>query len=232
MTPYKERDFIVTAFSSEGLVTFKATGLAKQTAKLAGIVTLYAIIDAELDERKTGFALTNAVAISKNYKILSDYECLSVLNFIGEASLRLLHEEQEVSTCYPYIRTAVLALEGPFSPLTLAYIALAKIVQAAGYGLDVNRCIYCQGRSDIVGINYLQGGFVCRSHLGHRNDIALSVDRLNIIRYSFLVPAEQITKIAFENNVLVDLLDALVVYYQEQASTKLKSYHILRQSFK
>jgi len=231
MTPYRERDYIITSLSSEGLVTFKAVGLAKPTAKLAGVVTLYAIIDAELEEKKTGLIITNAVPISKNYKILSDYQKLSVLQFFGETSLRLLQDPQEIRFCYPFIRKAVLEIEGTFSPLTLAYIVLAKILQAAGYGLEVNKCVYCQIRNDIVGINYIQGGFVCRNDLGHDYDTALSPDKLNIIRYAFLVNVEQMTKVAFENSILLELMDALIIYYQDSASTKLKSFSILRQSF-
>ena len=104
MTPYREKDFIITAISPEGLVVFKAVGLAKPNAKLSGIVTLYAIVEAELDEKKTGLVLTNALAVSKTTKIMSDYQKLSVLNFIGESTLRLLHDESEIASSYPYIK--------------------------------------------------------------------------------------------------------------------------------
>lgn len=230
MTPYREKDFIVTSISEQGLVTFKAIGLAKPTAKLAGVVTLYSIIEAELEEKKTGLVLINALAISKNYKILSDYQRLSVLSFIGEASLRMLHDEQETKFSYPFIRTAVLWLETPFSPMTLAYITLAKILQAGGYGLDVGRCVYCQSKNDIVGINYYQGGFVCRNHLGHENDTIMEPGKLNILRYAFLVPVDKMLKVEFDLNVLIELIDDLIIYYQDNTGIILKSYKILRQS--
>lgn len=231
MTPYREKDFIITAISPEGLVVFKAVGLAKPNAKLSGIVTLYAIVEAELDEKKTGLVLTNALAVSRYYKIMSDYQKLSVLNFIGESTLRLLHDESEIASSYPYIKKAVLGLETAFSPLTLAYITLAKILQAGGYGLDVNRCVYCQSTNDIVGINYVQGGFLCRKHIGHDFDVVLTPEKLNIIRYAFLVPLEKVDKIAFENDVLIDLMQALIIYYQDNASMMLKSAKLLIQSF-
>ncbi len=232
MTPYREKDYIITSISNEGLVTFKAVGLSRLNAKLAGTVTLYSLIDVELEEKKTGLVLVNAVPISKNYKIISDYLRLSVLNFIGEVTLRLLHDESEISQAYPFIKKAVLTLEQTFSPATLAYIVLAKVLIAAGYGLEVNRCVYCQTRQDIVGINYYNGGFVCRKDIGHEHDDRLSVDQLNIVRFSFLVPEEQMIKTEFSNNSLIPLFESLVNYYEEHASLKLKSFPLLLQSLK
>ena len=232
MTPYRERDYIITSISNEGLVTFKAVGLSRPNAKLAGTVTLYSLIDVELEEKKTGLVLINAVPISKNYKIISDYLRLSVLNFIGEVTLRLLHDESEISQAYPFIKKAVLTLEQAFSPATLAYIVLAKVLIAAGYGLDVNRCIYCQTRQDILGINYINGGFVCRKDLVHEHDERLSVEQLNIVRFSFMVTEDQMVKTEFSINSLIPLFESLVNYYEEHAGLKLKSYPLLLQSLK
>lgn len=231
MTPYHERDFIITALSPTGLVSFKASGLSKTTAKFAGIVTLYALIDAELEERKSGLSLINATAISKNYKIISDYGKLSVLNFIGEVALRLLHDQEEISQAFPFIRTAVIGLESEFSPLTLGYIMLAKVIAAGGYGLEVSRCVYCSAKTDIVGINYLEGGFVCRKDFGHEFDQNLSPLALNTIRYAFLVSPELMLTKPFDKDVVQALLEQLVRYYEDSVGLQLKSYPLIRQTF-
>lgn len=231
MTPYHERDFIVTALSPQGLITFKAVGLSKPTATLGSIVTLYSLIEAELEEKKSGLVITNAKSISKNYKIINDYSKLSVLNFIGESALRVLHDEKEVSEVYQFVRTAVLALESSFDPLSLAYIVLCKLLKATGYGLNIDSCVECGAKSNLIAINYGDGGFVCKQHYLDQNAKSHPAEGLNTIRYAFLVPLEKMLNIQFKSEILKPLFDELVTFYQDVSNTTLKSYTIIKKSF-
>lgn len=232
MTPYREKDFIITALSPNGLVSFKAGGLSKPTSKFSGIVTLYALVDAELEEKKTGLLITNAVAISKNYKIISDYNKLSALNFIGEACLRILHDQDDVSQVFLFVKTAILALEQDYDPFSLSFIVIAKLLKAVGYGLNVDSCVRCGAKKDIVAISYLDGGFVCRKDFDRQTCHPLSVEALNIIRYAFLVPIDKMLTLKFDNQELITLFDGLTDFYQDVTNTQLKSYTIFRQSLK
>lgn len=229
LTPYKENDFIITSLSPDGLVTFKAVGLSKPSSKLAGVVTLYSLIEAELEEKKSGYVIKSAKGISKNYKIISDYDKLSVLNFIGELCLRSINSEDEARQLYPIIKTLLLTLENTSEPFTLAFIAILKVLQTIGYGLNIDSCVECGTHTDIVAIDYSRGGFVCRAHFNHMTSLPLSVEALKAIRHASLIPMEKINDFMVKKETLKVLFDGVISFYKDATNVQLKSYSILRE---
>lgn len=229
LTPYKENDFIITALGENALVTFKAAGLSKPTSKLAGVVTLYGLIDAELEEKKSGYVVSHARAISKNYKLINDYDKLSVLNFIGELVLRSINNDEDAHIVFNFVKATLFALENYGEPFTLAFVTLLKMIQTLGYGLNLESCVACGTKNDLVALDYIQGGFVCRTHYHQSSSRALSVEALKNIRYASLVPSDKLEVFIINKDALKELFDGVIAFYQDATGVQLKSYPILRQ---
>lgn len=226
ITPYKEKDAIVNAFSNTENITFKAVGLLKQGAKLAGQIYLGAIVEIELIPAKSGYILKGAKAVSKLHKITTNYEATIILNMIGELLSLLANVDEEVIENFLYFKKALLSLETNFPPLTTAYLVLATILNITGNGLQVNKCVRSGKSENIIAISYIDGGFVSSGYQ-NSDDVVLSVDELKIVRYAFLHKIEDLNRVELPNNIIKPLLSQLIDYIADSIGIKLKTKKLL-----
>ena len=111
VAPYKEKDAIVESISEEGLITFLAKGIFDPKNANAAINNVLSTADIELNDGDYKYpVLKNATNVVNSMKTISDFDYLSSLLLIAEATRLLLQDDEKVriynsllTTCGPRV---------------------------------------------------------------------------------------------------------------------------------
>ena len=64
-------------------------------------------------------------------------------------------------------------------------IYIAKVLKIAGYEFEINRCVFCNTKKDIVSFSFMDGGFVCRKCASEGVAQDLTVSQMMMVREIF-----------------------------------------------
>jgi DNA repair protein RecO (recombination protein O) len=223
-SPYKESDAMMNVLSSEGLFSFLGRGVQKNTSKNFASSQLLSKAKFSLVEQKNGgYALQESEVMSlPDGK--SDLTRLAIFSFIAEASVKLISEE-EASTIYPWLDQTMNLLKEEGKEASSALIYFCHLLAVIGYGLEVDECVVCGKKTDIIGVSFHEGGFVCRdcgsasSKLGARD--------LKILRFCFKCGLSDALRVSFEAKESLALLKRLILYVEDFTGVKLKSLELI-----
>lgn len=203
LAPYKESDNIVTLINEEGYFSFRARGVKKINSKNASSLLPFA---------KSSFLLTKAGdfwslkegTLLEEPPYQDDLNAMASLSFIAEITTRLVMEE-EAKEAFPWLVKALNSIRNGFSPLTAALLITAQESIIAGYGLNVDECVLCHSKVGINGVNYEEGGFVCKNEEASGTK-HLKPRMLNILRYCFKCNLYDFERVSFENKECIELI--------------------------
>ncbi len=224
VSSYKENDAMVTVLSAEGLFSFLARGVLKNTNKNFSSCQLLAKSKFSLNEQKNGnYSLSESDVISvPDGK--SSLLRLGIFSFVSETCLKLVIEEESLKI-YPWLDKTMDDLKNEGKEASSALIFLSHLLNEIGYGLEVNECVRCGGKTRIVGVSFKDGGFVC-------NDCADESDKmdmrdLKILRFCFKCQLEDVERAAFTTEESIKLIKRLIKYIDNFTGVKLKSLELL-----
>lgn len=227
LSAYKDSDAMVNVLTENGLVSFLARGVLKTTSKNAPACQLLSYSRFSLNEGKTaGIALKEALSL----QVVDGRDSLARLasfSFLAELTSKVVQED-EGKAVFPWLKASLNAIAGNADALTCSLIFFAHVLEIAGYGLDVDECVYCGSKKDIAGISYSDGGFVCRNDLQEGVN-ALDARNLKILRYIFRCHLEDVPRVAFTKKECQDLFAPLGIYLNDLTGVTLKSLPILLQ---
>jgi DNA repair protein RecO len=185
VTPYKEKDGIVNAVSSDETITFLVRGLFSPNSKNAALNTNLVIADIELQEGNFKYpVLKSSNIVSSPMKVTNDYYYLGSLMVITEATKNLLQDEEKVGI-YQDLIDVILTLKNTDNPWMPVLIYMAKIFKISGYEFEVNRCVFCGSKKDIKTFSFRDGRFVCGSCLHEDTERDFSKEQMLLVREVF-----------------------------------------------
>ena len=216
---YGENDAIVSVLTESGIVVFKARGVLKLTSKNRSSCLLYSESEFTLDCSKNDYrVLTKGKLITSNFKLYDSLENMTCLGLISEAILLFLGNETS-EMIYRSFKALITAINNDFDVLTLTLICLANIIKETGYNLDLSRCIRCNKTSQIVFVDFANGGFVCSRCINNYEDVQ-NTEYLKSIRYVFMVTEDNYFHYELNKIYSVRLINELIVYLQNQFDYK------------
>lgn len=228
LTPYKEKDAIITVIHKGGSVSFLARGVFSLTSKYANAIEPLSFSRFELEESKKThkLALKEAILIKGFSKVMESFEALFAISLINELTCRVLDDEESIAI-YPYLKKSIDLLSDKFDPYTVCLFYFAKVLKVSGFGLEVNRCVISGAKTDICAISYEDGGFISKNAFSPMIHKKASENKLKIIRYIFLVEINEFGKVVFLKNDTQELLNEFALYLFNQTSIKLKSLALI-----
>lgn len=226
VSSYKEADAMVNAIDKDGTFAFLARGIKKMTSKNYASCLPLCYSKFSLTP-----SLSNSLSLKEGMPISSlpdkdNLEYMGSVSLIYEIAGKLIQDEDGAKD-YPWLDEAIKALKNGFSPLTSCLLLLCHILVNMGYGLNVDSCVICNKKKDIIGISYEEGGFMCRDEEGDNSLIPLSPRLLNIIRYSFRCGTKDFQRVSFAKDECLLLLNQLGQYVDDVIGVSLKSLLIL-----
>lgn len=184
-TDYKEKDTIINAISETGLISFKVRGSQVPTCPLAWINNPLTIADVEYVEnvRYRHQILKTAKLL---YSPLKDttMDRLVFINLVMEVVNKLLPDEEK-HLLYNLIIELFEAVDKNNDFVINELLFLAKAIKLTGLEPEVNCCVGCGNKNDIVAFSFSEGGFICRNCLEEDMIIDLNPSQMRWIRYLF-----------------------------------------------
>jgi DNA repair protein RecO len=228
LSNYKDNDAMVNVFSGDGAVSFLARGVLKPTSKNAAACQLLSYSRFSLDSGKNGsLSLKEAQSLAP-IDGRDSLERLTAFSFLSELTSKLVQED-EAKDAYPWLDATMKALEGNADAFSVSLIYFAHLLILCGYGLDVDECIYCQSKTNIKGVSYSDGGFVCANEMDE-GATPLDSRHLKILRYIFRCGIPDIARVSFTKEECKGFLQSLSQYLADLTGVELKSTALLLQA--
>lgn len=227
LTPFKDSDAMVNAIDEEGFFSFRARGVEKLTSKNAPSVQAMTLSDFVLMESPSGgLSLKEGVAV-ESFLRLEDLAEAGVLSFLQELTLKVVQED-EAPIAYGYLLSLLRLLSMGKDPLTMGLLYFAKVLTTAGYGLNVDNCVICGKRKDIVSLSYSEGGFLCRDDFDPETASKTSLRRLQIARFLFKSETKDFERASFVQEECMIFYSEFAEYLENLTGVKLKSIDVLK----
>ena len=184
-TDYKEKDTIVNAISEEGLISFKVRGSQVPTSHLAWISNPLTIADVEYVEnvRYRHQILKTAKLLYSPIKDTS-FERILFLNLVIEV-VKKMFADDEKHLLFPVIEQLFESVDQNNDYIINELLFLAMMVRLSGLESEVNQCVVCGSKNDIVAFSFSEGGFICRKCLEADMVLDLNPQQMRWIRYLF-----------------------------------------------
>lgn len=227
ITPYKEKDAIIDAISEEGDITFLAKGILDPKNKNAAMNNVLLTADIELNEGNYKYPVLKSASIIENpMKVTNDYYYLSSLIFMAELTKLLLQDEEKVEVFNSLIKS-ISALKKAKQPWEILLAYTAKVLRIGGYEFEVNQCVFCGTKKEIVTFSFKDGGFVCKNCLEDDTERDLTRNQMLLIRSAFNTQEPSETAFTCERNDAIVVLNKFLEFIRDSYGVTLKSESLI-----
>ena len=226
---YKEKDCIYNAISQEGFISFMAKGAQDPKSKFVWLNNPLTMADVEFltDGRYKHKVINNATLISSPMLGTTDYSYLVSIGVLTEITRNVLPDEEK-HLAFNECESALNALRSGKDHLMVILIYLAKLTKLGGAELEVNRCIHCGAREDIVAFSFEDGGFICENCQSEDTVKDLSGTQMKLIRYIFRAKDYSLPNIEmFSDNDKKKILTKLKEFIDDIFGVRLNSLDTL-----
>lgn len=228
--PQKEHDAMVRCIDADGFFSFYARGALKMGKSSNFVTQELCHGDFNLFVSSTGAMRLKEGRIRAMYEIQGGLEGMLVAHLLLEYCLKATAEE-DGAALYPYLVEALEALSlSESDPFSVAIMFLASASKEAGYGLQVDHCVLCGNKTDIVTLDLIHGGFLCRDCAPFGTGQDCGVDELKIYRHAFKADRADMRRVHYPIRGAEDALRTLLRHIEEQTGVRLRSLEpILKQ---
>ena len=223
---YKEKDAIVTAFNDEQCISFLAKRILDPKNINASIATPLVVVDISLNEHKNykHSLLKSSKVLFTPMKTNASLFYLSSLMLINEMALKLLLEE-DYSLIYNHLLEGLKLIKSSDDNIYFVLLSLlSKILKINGFDMEVNKCINCSNKNNIVSFSFDDGGFLCSNC--YQGTKIFTKNELMYIRYLFLNKGMEIIPLKLDKQEYKHLLQKYFDFIESSLDVKLKSKDI------
>ena len=110
-------------------------------------------------------------------------------------------------------------------PLVITNILELKFLPFLGVGLNLDSCILCGNKTNIVTIDADEGGYICKKC--YTNQIVVSSKCVKLLRMYYYVSVDSITKLAIHDEVAKEINFFINRYYERYTGLFLNSKKFL-----
>ena len=161
ITNYKEKDGIIEAISTEGVISLLCRGIFDPKSKNALLNNPLTIADVETSEGKYKYPVVkSSLLITSPINPRPQLKYMAILMLITE-SVNYLLSDEEKPLIYDYLKKTIDTLKNGVDPYRIAIAFLGKVLRISGYEFGVNDCVMCGNKKNIVTFSFNDGGFIC-----------------------------------------------------------------------
>ena len=147
------------------------------------------------------------------------------MSYITDLTYQVVKQNNDLDIFNIFIST-VLKLNEKKNPLILTNIIELKYLDYLGVGLNLDSCIRCGSKKNIVTLDPDEGGYVCQNC--YTNERLLNPKSIKLIRMYYLININTITDISINPAVAQEINYFLDKYYERYTGLYLKSKDFLK----
>ncbi|HOP65850.1 MAG TPA: DNA repair protein RecO [Bacilli bacterium] len=224
--PYGETSKIINVFSKEhGIVGVMCKGAKSMKSRLRAVTTKFTFGIFNVYYKKDKLSTLISVDITDNLSnIKQDILLMGYINYLTELATQVYKQNEDKEIYSLYIKT-ILKMENQLDPAIMTNILELKLLDFLGVNLELNKCVKCGNKDNIVTIDPEQGGYICSKC--RTTEEILDCKVIKMMRMYYYVEIDSISKIAVNYDVShkIDLL--LNNYYDRYTGLYLYSKKFL-----
>lgn len=116
-----------------------------------------------------------------------------------------------------------------FSTLTLVSIFTAKVIAALGSKPDIDGCVNCGSKKNLVSFSWDEGGYLCSRCAEEMGVPKTPLNELKIVRYLFLVDEARYEHAVLPEASCKKVLSDMVRFLEESFRTKVRGFELYEQ---
>lgn len=226
-TPYGENSKIINILTKEkGLIGIMCSNVKsiKNPLRTKTLKFTYGYFHINYNENKLS-KLVDVDIINNLENIRKDILLISYVSYITDLTYQVVKQNND-SQIYELYKSAILKLNENKNPLIITNILELKFLDYLGVGLNLNSCIKCGTKKNIVTLDPDEGGFICQEC--YQNEKIISPKSIKLIRMYYLVDLNSISEIKINDLVAHEINYFLDKYYERYTGVYLKSKEFLK----
>ena len=226
--PYGETSKIIHVYTIEGIISIMCKGAKslKSPFRATTLKFTYGKFNIYYKENKLS-TLSSVDIINPLIKIKNDIVLLSYLNYMTELTTQVL--KQTTDNLYEDFINAILKIELGLDPLVIANILEIKYLDNLGVGLNLDSCVSCGSKVNIITIDGDRGGYICSNC--YQNEMIVDKKTIELLRMYYYVDIKSISKLKISDKVKNEINHFLNVYYDRYTGLYLKSKDFFKKLF-
>ena len=226
-TSYGETSKIINVWTKKyGVIGIMCKG-AKSLKSKNRVSTMrfsYAKFNIYLKQGKLS-TLVSADVINPLKKIRGDITLIGYLSYLTELTEQVIKQNND-SLLFDDFINSILKIEDGLDPLVITNILEIKYLEKLGVLFNLDECVVCGSKNNIVTINADKGGFICLNCLS--NEVIVDKKVIKMLRMYYYVNIKSITNIKIEDNIKNTINKFLDMYYDRYTGLYLNSKNFLK----
>ncbi|GGF78198.1 DNA repair protein RecO [Paenibacillus albidus] len=231
---YGEGNAIITLCTENaGKVGVLVRGAKKVKSRHAALIQLFTVGEFVFFRNNGGLGTLNAGEITKSHHPLrQDLIKAAYASYACELLDRVLHDEETGNFWFRQLTACLNALEEDKEPGIIINVYEMKILQAAGYGPELDACVVCGADKpdDQLRVSARLGGVLCRS-CKHQDPPAMEITprALKLLRVFARLDLTRLGNVDVKAETQAELKKIMRAFMDHQLGLKLKSQSFLDQ---
>lgn len=228
---YKERDTIITLLTKSEKKTVLIRGGYKPEAKNHAATLLFNKLLLDVNAAKPNFLTAEGHrTLVNNTDLYEDLQYSLLGQYVNEIILKFFQSEDPIP--FDYYEGVFQAAKRGFDPLTLAFIFTCASINLLGLSPNVDECVFCGAKKNLVNFDLTEGGFICNKCASEAGKSPSSIEYLKVFRYGYKVKASQMERAVLPRATTLNCLSELSLYLQDQLGFKINSLELFLEVLK
>ncbi len=225
-TPYGETSKIIQVLTKEyGIIGIMCKGVVSMKSRLRALTIKFTYGSFYIYYKEDKLSILKDVDVIDDLKkIKNDIVFISYLNYLTELTTQV-YKQSNSSVLYDLYIAGVKKIEEGMNPLVITNILELKYLPFLGVGLNLDSCILCGNKTNIVTIDADEGGYICKKC--YTNQIVVSSKCVKLLRMYYYVSVDSITKLAIHDEVVKEINFFINRYYERYTGLFLNSKKFL-----
>ena len=226
VSDYQESSRILQVLSKEhGLIGVIAKGCKSTKSPLRAACNSYTYGYFNIYYKENKLSLLSSVDIINSFpNIREDIVAISCLTYLCDLTYQVSKQNDD-NNIYDILINALDKIENKLNPLIIANIVELKYLDYLGISLNLNSCVKCGSKENIVTIDGDEGGFICKDC--YKDEYIVDKKTIKLIRMYYLVDIKSISTIKISDIVSREINEFINKYYDRYTGLFLKSKELL-----
>lgn len=223
---YGDTSKIINVFSKDhGVVGIIAKGAKSMKSKLRAVTTkfTYGYFHVYYKENKLSTLIAVDIIDNLNY-LKQDITLIGYLNYISELTNQVYKQNNDNNIYDMYIK-AIQKMNNKLNPQIITNIIEIKYLDFLGISLNLDSCVNCGNKTNIVTIDPDQGGYICKNC--YTNELIVDPKTIKLLRMYYYIDINSITEININETISNQINYFIDKYYERYTGLYLNSKKFL-----
>lgn len=225
-TPYGDTSKIINIFTKEyGIIGVMCKGAKSMKSRLRALTMKFTYGSFYIYYKEDKLSILKDVDILEDFKtIKNDIVLISYLNYLTELTTQVYKHSNE-DIIYDLYLSVLKKMDKKMDPLILTNILECKYLPYLGVGLELDSCVLCGKKTNIVTLDADTGGFICKDC--YTNQVLVNEKTVKLIRMYYYVDIDSISTIKINEDIAREINFFINRYYERYTGLYLNSKKFL-----